>query len=387
MARRAAPRCAPASRPSPGASSTACPRPTSSTRATGTIRWSSTSSSRSRRSASPRCSAPTSCPTCRPRPGRPAARAGVDSRCGAAAAAAALERWFPPTHRRFRLDLCVPCRHSMGSSPSPGMRPNQRPRAGELRHRQRPAAAHARRTAASRPASAARGAAPTSTSPTTPGPETAPDVDAAIVAFNERRSMRPSTLRADVRLTQRAHVMHMTGADAALAARRLHACAPRRPGSSITPTCARLADVIALVLAARPVTRRIDERRIVVQGRRPPRAARAACSPSSTRVEWGIGADTAVARLPAAPPAEPDHHPRRRAPAPHREPGDALSGTLRRRFADDRLELEVRGLWEIERGALYLFPRVSYPVRERSLAARRLPRDHRYARFRPGPVP
>jgi len=45
-------------------------------------------------------------------------------------------------------------------------------------------------------------------------------------------------------------------------------------------------------------------------------------------------------------------------------PETRLATTLSRRFLDDRLELEVRGLWEIERGSLYLFPRVSYALRD-----------------------
>ena len=46
------------------------------------------------------------------------------------------------------------------------------------------------------------------------------------------------------------------------------------------------------------------------------------------------------------------------------DPETRLSGTLRKHLLADRLELEVRGTYAIEREAWYVFPRASYLVRD-----------------------
>ena len=86
--------------------------------------------------------------------------------------------------------------------------------------------------------------------------------------------------------------------------------------------------------------------------------------PQLDSVEWGIGADTLWRGF---QPLLQVNQIVLLGDAPRlliANPETRLSGTLRRRFANDRLEIDLRGLWEIERGSLYLFPRVSYQVVE-----------------------
>jgi hypothetical protein len=155
--------------------------------------------------------------------------------------------------------------------------------------------------------------------------------------------------------------MHMTGGDAALA---LGDITVRAEAAWFVnhSYLSSVADVIApLASPANPVVRQVAAR--VAQGKSA-NVQLAPLFPALDAVEWGIGADTLwrgfqpllqlnqIIILGQAPRLLIS------------EPETQLSGTLRRRFADDRVEAEVRGLWEIERGALYLFPRVSYLVRE-----------------------
>src|SRR5207245_9666659 len=81
-------------------------------------------------------------------------------------------------------------------------------------------------------------------------------------------------------------------------------------------------------------------------------------------VEWGVGADVLshgvftllqVDRLALFEPA-----PRLLV----NDPETRLVGLVRRSFLGDRLELELRTVWSIERGAWFAFPRVSYSLRD-----------------------
>jgi len=183
------------------------------------------------------------------------------------------------------------------------------------------------------------------------GPETAPDASLQAVAF-----AADNVVQAISNLTQATHTMHMTGADAAFPVGDFTVRGEAAwfvDHSYLRPTSDVLADVRVgknksnAILAGHP--------RDVPLGD---------LFPSLDSVEWGIGADTVwhgfrpllqlnqIIILGTAPRlliANPETR---------------LATTLSRRFLDDRLELEVRGLWEIERGSLYLFPRVSYALRD-----------------------
>jgi hypothetical protein len=86
--------------------------------------------------------------------------------------------------------------------------------------------------------------------------------------------------------------------------------------------------------------------------------------PALDSVEWGVGADylwrgfqplvqlNQVVILDRAPSLV------------IHDPETRLSGTLRKRVLGERLELEVRGTYAIEREAWFVFPRLSYVVRD-----------------------
>jgi hypothetical protein len=189
------------------------------------------------------------------------------------------------------------------------------------------------------------------------GPETGPNAALQIIAFD-----RPSEgldIRAAARLAQTHSVMHMTGASAA---------------SPIGPFTVRAeaawfvnhaylrpaGDVVDPVIAAGVS----QEKARSVLGGRPVGVQLQPLFPRLDSVEWGIGADTLWRGF----------HPLLQlnqivllGNAPRlliANPETRLSGTLSRRFAGDRLEIDLRAAWEIERGSLYLFPRVSYQVME-----------------------
>lgn len=190
------------------------------------------------------------------------------------------------------------------------------------------------------------------------GPETGPNAKLQIVAFNKGTPLDPD-VRAAVRLAQEHSVMHMTGAAAAFPVGPFTVRAEAAwfvDHAYLRPA----ADVLAPLLAGNIPSRQLM--RIV--GGRPTGVEPSPLFPLVDSVEWGVGADTLwrgfqpllqlnqIIVLGDAPRLLISN------------PETRLSGTLRRRLANDRLELEVRGLWEIERGALYLFPRVSYQLRE-----------------------
>jgi hypothetical protein len=268
----------------------------------------------------------------------------------------ALERWFPPTISDLPLNACVPV---------PGFAPNRGCGADQVRVRADfgtlnagpPHSLNAGGIAA-RLAATWHGADLELSHYT--GPETGPNAKLQIVAFN-KGTPQDLDVRAAVRLAQEHSVMHMTGAAAALPAGPftlrgevvwLVDHAYLRPAD----------DVIAPVLAGEFPGKNEKVRRILA-GKAvgidvPP------LFPLLDAVEWGIGADTLWHGV---QPLLQLNQTIILGDAPRlliSNPETRLSGTLRRRLANDRVELEVRGLWEIERGALYVFPRASYQVFE-----------------------
>ena len=192
------------------------------------------------------------------------------------------------------------------------------------------------------------------------GPETAPDAQLR-AAVSSRTPFPDVHLHAAARLVQDSQVMHMTGGDAALA---LGDVTVRAEAAWFVnhSYLSSVADVIApLGSAMNPVVQHVADR--IAHGKSA-NVQLAPLFPALDAVEWGVGADTLWHGFQPLLQLNQiiilGHAPRLLISDPETQ----VSGTLRRRFADDRVEAEVRGLWEIERGALYLFPRVSYLVRE-----------------------
>jgi len=170
-------------------------------------------------------------------------------------------------------------------------------------------------------------------------------------------SRAPLRVRADTFLRQAHDTIHMTGADASTAL----------GGFTVRAEAAYFDDRPYLRLAsdllreARLPLRRIG-RQLLRRGRAP--VPLGALFPSLDSVEWGVGADYLVhgwqplVQLNQIVLLEP---------APRlliADPETRLSGTLRKKLLAERLELEVRGTYAIERAAWFIFPRASYLVRD-----------------------
>jgi hypothetical protein len=189
------------------------------------------------------------------------------------------------------------------------------------------------------------------------GPETSPNAGLQIVAYLPHAGS--DAVQADARLAQVHSVMHMTGA---AVARPVGAFTLRAEAAwFVNHAYLRpAADVLAPVLA-RGVSR--DQAKAVLTGHTIGVPVQA-LFPRLDSVEWGIGADTVwrgfIPLLQVNQIVILGNAPRLLIANPETR----LSGTLSRRFAGERLEIDLRGSWEIERGSLWVFPRVSYRLLE-----------------------
>ena len=268
----------------------------------------------------------------------------------------ALERWFPPTIGGIPLDPCVPLPAAIDLPASPGCGDDRvRVRANFGTLNAGPPHSLDAGGIAARLAGTWHGVDLELSHYT--GPETGPNAKLQIVAFS--KGMEGLDLRAAVRLAQEHSVMHMTGGAAAF---------PMGPFTVraeaawfVNHAYLRPAADVVAPLVARPLSPRTLDR--VAEGKSVGIDV-APLFPLLDSVEWGIGADTLwhgfQPLLQLSQIVILDDAPRLLISNPETR----LSGTLRRRFVNDRLEIETRSLWEIERGALYLFPRVSYQVRD-----------------------
>jgi hypothetical protein len=186
------------------------------------------------------------------------------------------------------------------------------------------------------------------------GPETSPDGDLRPELFLV--STAPLRIRAESFLRQAHDPIHMTGADASTAL----------GGFTVRAEAAHFDDRPYLRpasdLLAQPLPVRRIGRELVRNGRAP--VPFGPLFPTVDSVEWGVGGDYLVRgwqplvqlnqivllnRAPRLLIADPETR---------------VSGTLRKSVLADRLELEVRGTYAIEREAWFVFPRASYLVRD-----------------------
>ncbi len=192
------------------------------------------------------------------------------------------------------------------------------------------------------------------------GVDTGPDASIQAVLFDVGPENAPD-LRAAAQLVQATHRTHMTGAAGAVPIGPITVRAEAawfidrgflRPAQDL---------VRPFFLEGGRIGQRVLDRALA--GERVP-VPLGDLFPRLDAVEWGLGADTLwrglqpllqvsqIVILGDAPTLLISN------------PETRLSGTLRRRFWGERLEGEVRALWEIERGALSLFPRLSWQARE-----------------------
>jgi hypothetical protein len=187
------------------------------------------------------------------------------------------------------------------------------------------------------------------------GPETGPDADLDVEL---RSGPKLSSLVINSDLVQAHDVIHMTGADGAvvLGGLTVRAEAAHFIGR---PYLRRAGDLVkqASDLPLKPIIKRLLMKHRV-------RLPLGDLFPTFDSVEWGVGGDylingwqpllqlNQIVILDSAPDlliADPETR---------------VVATLRKRFFSDRLELEARGTYAIERGAWFLFPRASYAVRD-----------------------
>ena len=190
------------------------------------------------------------------------------------------------------------------------------------------------------------------------GPETGPNVDLISTAYLVS-PLPDLRVRSVAELRQATTDIHMTGADVAAALfgvtvraemAVLHDRPYLRPG----------ADLLSGALTERTVDKIL--RQLASRGRAP--VPLGPLFDERDSIEWGIGADYLihgfVPLLQLNQIAFLDDGPRLLVS----DPDTRLSASLKKRFLGDRLELEVRGTYAIEREAWFVFPRVSYQVRD-----------------------
>src|SRR5437867_1139257 len=189
------------------------------------------------------------------------------------------------------------------------------------------------------------------------GPETGPDAD--LRPEVRLVSAAPLRLRAVSFLRQAHDVIHMTGADVSTA---LGGFTVRTEAAYFDdrPYLRPSSDLIRQATA--PATVERVARQVLRRGR--VRVPLGDLFPTLDAVEWGIGADylihgfTPLVQLNQI--AILDRAPRLLI----HDPETRLSGTLRKKLLAERLELEVKGTYAIERQAWFVFPRASYLVRD-----------------------
>ncbi len=198
------------------------------------------------------------------------------------------------------------------------------------------------------------------------GPETAPNADLRATLRLDRFEVDPATGVIDLRLRARsillqAHdTIHMTGFSGAkvLGPFTVRAEAAHFLDRPYLRSAGALASPAAV--AALPLRRIVP--RLMNRGRA--RVPLGDLFLDRDAVEWGAGIDYLVGDW--APILQVNQTVLLE-PAPKLligEPDTRVLAIVRRRFLNERLETEVRGLYTVERGGWFVFPRVSYLVRD-----------------------
>jgi hypothetical protein len=187
------------------------------------------------------------------------------------------------------------------------------------------------------------------------GPETGPDAD--LRSEVQLVSKAPLRLRAVSFLRQAHDVIHMTGADASTAlggftVRAEAAYFDDRPYLRLSSDLVREATAPAALAGV--------GRQVLQRGRA--RVPIGDLFPTLDAVEWGVGADYLIHGFTPLVQLNQivilDRAPRLLI----HDPDTRASATLRKKLLAERLELEVRGVYALERQAWYVFPRASYRV-------------------------
>jgi hypothetical protein len=196
------------------------------------------------------------------------------------------------------------------------------------------------------------------------GPETGPDASLITTAFCPHclptaYATGKLPIRASTLLRQKHDIIHMTGADWATAiggatVRAEVAVFQNRPYLRITE------DLINEVL--QPQKFAIYGPKLATKGKAS--VPIGTLFPDRDSVEWGVGADYLIGGfLPLLQLNQvvfTDHGPEQLLS----DPETRLLASVKKRFLADTLEVELRGVYAFERGAWFVYPRISYRWRD-----------------------
>jgi hypothetical protein len=191
------------------------------------------------------------------------------------------------------------------------------------------------------------------------GPETAPNADLDVAVRADTVTARRIVAPADVRLRQVNDTVHMSGADWSAAfggatVRAEAAVFQDRPYLRIAGDLFSLEGLGTIPPARRRriLDRLLGQRRAVIPLQE--------LFPDRDSVEWGIGADYLIdGWLPLVQVNQvvfTDAGPEQL----YSDPETRVLGSLKKRVLDDTLELELRGIYAVERAAWLAHPRVTY---------------------------
>jgi hypothetical protein len=197
------------------------------------------------------------------------------------------------------------------------------------------------------------------------GPETGPDVDLRPLIILESFDLDPTTgivelkLRSRSDLRQAHDVMHMTGID----------WATTFGPATVRAEAALFQDRLFLrnardLLSPAEIRHQLTANATALFGRGRTRIALPPLFPALDAVEWGVGADytlrsvfmlaqvSEIVLLEDAPRLMIG------------DPETRLVALLRRPFLQDRVEVELRGVYAVERGGWFAYPRASWLIRD-----------------------
>ena len=196
------------------------------------------------------------------------------------------------------------------------------------------------------------------------GPDTGPDATLPATLFLVGEPIDLVTkhrldLRASALLQQTHNVMHMTGADwsttiGGAAIRAEAAVFQDRASPRI------LSDLVSPAAINRLPLARIA-RHLVTRHRDP--VSLGTLFPTLDAVEWGIGADYPFRGFIPLVQVQQTVFVERTPRLLIADPETRLIGSVRRMFLQNRLELEARAVYTLDRGGWFIFPRASYRVR------------------------
>jgi hypothetical protein len=193
------------------------------------------------------------------------------------------------------------------------------------------------------------------------GPETGPNADLQAAARLLSLEPLPADIRINSRLRQKHDVIHMTGGDWSAAFGGLTV---RAEGAYFNdrPYLRLASDLVADARRDLNLTR--FGSKLVARRPNPVTIPLGELFPTLDSVEWGVGGDYLWHGFQPLVQVNQIVILDKTQPLLISDPETRFTGLLRRHFMSDRLELEVRGVYAIDRDWWFVFPRASYLIRD-----------------------